>query len=72
MDDRELDQYLSDEHFALRAAAEEQASRERQAAYEACKKALATYRWWGWSSILSSIRMWLTGVKFRLGMKLWP
>ena len=45
---------------------------ERQAAYAAVAKALAKHRWWGWQSISSSVRMWLTGVKFRLGMKLWP
>jgi hypothetical protein len=48
------------------------AEAERQAAYEAVSKAMATYRWWGFTSLLATFRIWLTGVKFRLGMKLWP
>lgn len=49
-----------------------EADAERQEAYAAVSKALASYRWWGWTSITNAIRMWVTGVKFRLGMKLWP
>jgi hypothetical protein len=41
-------------------------------AYAAATKALASYRWWGWTNIISTVRMWITGVKIRLGMKLWP
>lgn len=48
------------------------AEAERQEAYKAVSLALAKHRWWGWGSITRSIRMWITGVKFRLGMKLWP
>lgn len=44
----------------------------RELANEAVKAALAKHRWWGFTSLLSSFRIWLTGVKFRLGMKLWP
>lgn len=70
---------VGDIHACREESEEERAERleflahwERQAAYEAVAVALAKHRWWGWGSITRSIRMWITGVKFRLGMKLWP
>ena len=51
---------------------ERQVLAERQAAYAAVSKAIASYRWWGWTSISCAVRMWVTGIKLRLGMRLWP
>ncbi len=45
---------------------------ELQAAYAAVSKAIASHRWWGWRSISNSVRMFITSVKLRLGMRLWP
>ncbi len=45
---------------------------ERQEAYKAVALAIANHKPWGWTSIVSSIRLWLTRVKLRLGFKLWP
>jgi hypothetical protein len=56
----------------LAAARQRQADAEREAAYAAVSKAMASYRWWGFTALLASFRIWLTQVKFRLGMKLWP
>ena len=50
----------------------EQREAERQAAYDACAKAIQSYRWWGWTNIITHITLWFVGVKYRLGMKLWP
>lgn len=55
------------EHDALK-----QAEWERQEAYKAVAKALSSYRWWGWRSISNSVRMFITSIKLRLGMRLWP
>ncbi len=49
-----------------------QAELERQEAYAAVAKAIAQHRWWGFTSLLQSFRLWVTSVRFRLGMKLWP
>lgn len=48
------------------------AEEERQLAYAAVAKAMATYRWWGWTSIVITFRMFLTSCRIKLGMKLWP
>lgn len=45
---------------------------ERQEAYKAVSKAMSTYRWWGWTALICKLRMFITSIKFRLGMKLWP
>lgn len=58
-----------EEHAAALLRMEEA---EREAAYAAVSKAMATYRWWGWTALLCKVRMFITGVKLRLGMKLWP
>lgn len=41
-------------------------------AYAASAKAIASYRWWGFTSLMMHFRLWVTSVKLRLGMKLWP
>lgn len=48
------------------------AEEERQEAYAAVSRAMASYRWWGFTSILCTIRMFITSMRLRLGMKLWP
>jgi hypothetical protein len=54
------------------AACEAQAELERQEAVAAVRKALASYRWWGLSAVLNRLRMLVTRVKMRFGMRLWP
>lgn len=46
-------------HAELLAARDAEAERERQRAYAAVSSALATYRWWGWTNIVNSIRIWM-------------
>ncbi len=49
------------------------AEQERQAAYAAVSKAIARHnRWWSIAGLVMSFRLWVTSVKLRLGMKLWP
>jgi hypothetical protein len=71
---------VGDVSFSARHETEEEqelrlqmlAEQEREAAYAAVSKAMATYRWWGFTAILCRVRMFITGIKLRLGMKLWP
>lgn len=55
-----------------REAAQVDLQQRREAANAAVKLALARHHWWTPWSLLRSFRVWLTGVKFRLGMRLWP
>lgn len=48
------------------------ADEEREAAYAACSKAITSFRWWGITNIILNLRLWLTGLRFKLGQKLWP
>lgn len=67
-------------HVSARCETEEEqalrlhmlAEQEREAAYAAVSKAMANYRWWGWTSIVIVFRMFLTSCRIKLGMKLWP
>ncbi len=43
--------------LALRRKADESA--ERAAAYAAVQAALANYRWWGWTNIVNTVRIWI-------------
>lgn len=65
-------EYTSRHETEEEAAIRVQANAEREAAYAAVSKAMASYRWWGFTALLAGFRIWLTQVKFRLGMKLWP
>ena len=48
------------------------AEMERQEAYEAVSKAISSYRWWGWTMLMCRLCMFITSIKLRLGMRLWP
>lgn len=50
-------------HAELLAARDAEAERERQAAYAAVTKALASYRWWGWTNIVNTVRIWLQSLR---------
>ena len=45
------------------------AAEERARAYEAVNKALATYRWYGWTNIVNTVRLFIQSVRWRLRAK---
>lgn len=46
-------------HLELLATMDAEVAKERERAYAAVQAALATYRWWGWTNILNTIRLWI-------------
>ena len=56
----------------IRLKASEKADKEREVAYLAVSKALATYRWWGFTNIVHTVRICITRIRLFLGMRMWP
>ncbi len=46
-------------HSELLAARAREEAIERAQAYAAVSAALASYRWWGWTNIVNTIRIWI-------------
>ena len=49
----------------LQARQMELANAERQLAYDAVSKAVASYRWWGWNTLLTRVRLAIQAWRFR-------
>ncbi len=56
-------------HTELTAARDALAEQERQRAYAAVSAALSSYRWWGWTNIINTIRCAIQAWRQRRALK---
>lgn len=56
-------------HAEMLLAANREANEERERANKAVQAALAGYRWWGFSNILSTLRLWVAAWRFARNLK---
>jgi len=67
-----IDSYLAKVEAAKEEELQAARDKELQEAYAVVSKAIATHRWWGWTSLVNHARMTVTRIKLWLGMRLWP
>lgn len=56
-------------HSDLQARQMELANAERQMAYNEVSRAIAAYRWWGWNTLLTRVRLAIQAWRFNRAQK---